>query len=388
MVKEQCVQLSRVIPNLFNEEQYSDLKVVFPQSNHTLHLHRNIICSSSDFFKACLSHEMKESNEGGIVTMSEEDDEELMTEMFRACYRFEIDIPNDNTRIVPLIQLAQKYQFNSLLPTLVSHLVRNMDLKTNMLQCLHLDLDSDAQLKEVKKRLEVHLQKSSVKILEGNSYLTLDFLQWRNALQMMVNRENRLLAYDAIQSWIMFDAENRSAHSLVLSNMVKDAALKKPMDTASFDPEFCGSRATLSHDRKRIKTDGRRNARNCSAMGISPCKEFSVRLLGNCKNLMIGVASRTNTSFQKESENFGTCGWYLYCCNGNLYSQNGDLGTPYMDQLCFKDGTVIGVKLSDSGELSFSVNEVSHGVAFRGLPTDELYPAFDMYNSRCEFEFL
>ncbi len=99
-----------------------------------------------------------------------------MTELFKA-YHFEIDIPSDKTRIVPLCQLAQKYQFNALMPTLVSE--KNIDPRINLLQCLNLDLDGDAQLKPLKERLEVELQTSAVHILEGNSYLTLDIHLWR-----------------------------------------------------------------------------------------------------------------------------------------------------------------------------------------------------------------
>ncbi len=102
-----------------------------------------IICSSSDFFKNCLREEGEYS--GGMITMSDVKDEdyELMVELLKACYHLKPDIPSDRTRIVPMILLAQKYQFNSLLPTLISHLEKNIDMETNFLQCLHLDLDSD-----------------------------------------------------------------------------------------------------------------------------------------------------------------------------------------------------------------------------------------------------
>ncbi len=88
---------------------------------------------------------MKESNDGGIVTMSDEDDEELMTELLRSCYSLQIDFPSDNTRIVPMVQLAQKYQFNALLPNLIRYLASNIDTRTNILQCLYLDLSSWSQ---------------------------------------------------------------------------------------------------------------------------------------------------------------------------------------------------------------------------------------------------
>ncbi len=390
MVKVQCAQATQALSKLFNKERHSDLKVVFPQSGHTLHLHKGIVCALSDFFDVCLMHDMKESSEGGIVTMSEEDDEGMMTELFRACYHFEIDIPSDKTAIVTLTQLAQKYQFNSLVPTLVSHLVDNIDVKVNVLQCLHLDLDGgDAQLlKPVKDRLEFELQRVPLEIFHGNSYLTLEINQWRYALQLTVNRENRLAACDAIHSWIAFDAENRSAYSFELLNIVKNAATKKEVYCVpSFDPQYCGTRAILSHQNRRVKRNGSPNAWNCSAMGDTPRSEFSIRLIGHCMCLMVGMAPRASSSYKKEGNNCVTCGWYLYCYNGNLYSQNSDQNRHYIGRACNRNGTVIGVKLSYTGELSFSVNGEDKGVAFRGLPNRGLYPVVDLFDSYCEVEF-
>ncbi len=103
---------------------------------------------------------------------------------------------------------------------------------------------------------------------------------------------------------------------------------------------------------------------------------------------MVGVAQKTSSSFKKEGTNYGTCGWYLYCANGALHSQSGDSNKQYIGKACNQNGTVIGVKLSNSGELSFLVNGEDKGVAFRGLPNNDLYPAFDICDSNCEFEFL
>ena len=386
MIKEPCAPLSQTISQLFDSEQYSDLKVVFPKSNRTVHLHRNIICPSSEFFKACLSYDMKETSEGGVVTMSEDDDEESMTALFKACYHFEIEVPSDKTRIVPLIQSALKYQFDSMLPTLVQYLVKNIEVKTNVLQCLHLDLDNNVHLKPVKKRLQVELQHSAKKILEGDSYLTLGFHEWRNALQLMVHRENRAVAYDSIHSWIAVDVDNRCAYSFELLQIVKSAVTKEVV--ASFDAQACGSRATLLNNNLRIRKDGSNGTFNCGALGSKPCTGFSVRLIRNCGNLMIGVATKSNSSYKKDGNNYGTCGYYLYCFNGNLYSERGDYGKQYIDASCSSDGTVIGVKINEHGYLRFSVNGEDKGVAFWGLPLDELYAAFDLWDANCEFEFV
>ena len=101
---------------------------------------------------------------------------------------------------------------------------------------------------------------------------------------------------------------------------------------------------------------------------------------------MVGMAPMA--SFKKDGDNYTSCGWYMSCRYGNLYSQRGAFNKHYVGRTCNTDGTVIGVQLKD-GELSFSVIGVDMGVAFRALPNaDQMYPAFDMYEHNCEFEFL
>ena len=404
MPKEPCIQLSHIFSKLFNSEQYSDMKVVFPRSNHTLHLHQIIICESSEFFKLCLSHEMKELNEGAVVTMGDDDDEELMTELLKACYHFEIEMPSDKSRIVPLVQLAQKYQFSSLLPTLVSYLMRHMDDRSNVLQCLHLDMDNDVNLRRIRDKFELELQSSnsSLGMLAGNAHLTLDFDQFAFVLQSLVHCENKWLASNAVRSWLAFDPENRSSAAHDLFQIVNMAATQRPTEkSVMFDPQCCGSMATLSNNYKRIRKSGG-GGWNCAAMGATQCKEFSIRLVQCCSNLMVGVApkqqqnasssssSSSSSCFNKDGNNLRTCGWYLLCSNGTLFSQNGDNQKQYLGkyQSCDRDGTVIGVKLNNKGELSFTVNGMDKGVAFRGLPIDGLFPAFALGANNCEFEFV
>ncbi len=120
--------------------------------------------------------------------------------------------------------------------------------------------------------------------------MTLDIYQWRSALQSIVNCENRSAAYDAVHSWIAFDVENRGGYMFDLSNIVKSAATKRPqgkptrdvVSCAAFDPLYCGTQSTLSDNNKRIKKKECKNGDwNRSAMGAAPCKEFSIRLIGN-----------------------------------------------------------------------------------------------------------
>lgn len=381
-------QIIGVLTPMFNNEKFSDLKVRFPKSNHVLHLHRMVICQSSDFFDVCLNSGMREANEG-IVTMSEEDDEEVMTEMLKSCYSPQAKVLGDKMKIVPMIQLVQKYQFNLSLPTLTRYLINNIDVDTNIYQCLDLILDGNDNdvSKQVKQKMEVKLQRFAKRILEGGSYMALDFERWRKVLELMVNQENRLLVYDAVYAWLSHDAYNRMAYSPDLFSIVNSAVDRQPkavmMQLSCFDARYCGGKAVLSKNNKRIKKNSGKG-RNCAAMGTK-CTKYSIRLIKSCTNLMVGMSPKQ--SFKKEGNNFNSSGWYLSCQSGEVYSQGDDCtGNRTYTQACNTAGTVIGVKLKN-GELRFSVNSIDKGVAFLGLPND-VFPAFDMFERGCEFELL
>eukprot|EP00298_Acanthocystis_sp_HF-20_P017132 c21673_g1_i4.p1 GENE.c21673_g1_i4~~c21673_g1_i4.p1 ORF type:complete len:106 (+),score=31.51 c21673_g1_i4:1-318(+) len=98
---------------------------------------------------------------------------------------------------------------------------------------------------------------------------------------------------------------------------------------------------------------------------------------------MIGLAPKEH--FQISGNyNFRTCGWYLYCGNGNLYSQNRDEGREYHGS-GLKVGQIIEVKYDKENErISFVIDGVDRGVAFDNINTQklDLYPAFDnMYQT-------
>ncbi len=229
-------------------------------------------------------------------------------------------------------------------------------------------------------QLLIEMQNSTQDILSGESHLSLDVDQWKQAIQLMANSENRSIVCDAIRAWVSRDPENRSAYHSELMDMVSSAVEVK--SNTIFDPAYCGTKATLSNDYKRIVY--RDYGWHCSAMGTR-CTKYSIRLIRNCTYLLVGMAPKP--LFEREGNNFKTCGWYMYCAEGTLYSQDGEGNNTYIvDQACNANGTVIGVQL-ENGELSFSLNGVDMGVAFRGLPVD-VFPAFDMYDNGCEFEFI
>jgi len=365
----------------FNNKNLSDCQILFTQSNTTLFSHKFILMASSDFFRACFELDVIESREG-IVRIDQEDDEKLLTDLIKSLYTCHLVI-EDKKDIVPTILLAQKYQLNELIPILTDHLISNMD-RSNVLQCLHLDLENE-QFKQVKQIMQQQLAASSDEILKGDSYLTLNVDEWICALEMLVHKGNALDVVLAINSWVEVDVEDRAQYCYALNSAVKKVVQINPNNKSngvSFDPLYTGSRATLSEDKKRIKKSAE-DGYNCAALGTK-CDSFSIRLIKNCANMMIGMAPRT---INKDGENFNCCGWYLYCVSGNLYSQSGAFDESYHNKTVNQNGTVIGVSL-ENGEMSFSVNGQDLGVAFRDLHGLDLYPAFDISYLDCEFEFV
>ena len=88
----------------FNNPSYSDCQIMFPRSSTKLFLHKVILCSNSDFFRACFDHDMIESKRG-VVTMDDDDHEQLMTELLKSLYTQEMHL-SDN-EIICMILLAK-----------------------------------------------------------------------------------------------------------------------------------------------------------------------------------------------------------------------------------------------------------------------------------------
>eukprot|EP00298_Acanthocystis_sp_HF-20_P017135 c21673_g1_i7.p1 GENE.c21673_g1_i7~~c21673_g1_i7.p1 ORF type:complete len:106 (+),score=35.18 c21673_g1_i7:1-318(+) len=104
---------------------------------------------------------------------------------------------------------------------------------------------------------------------------------------------------------------------------------------------------------------------------------------------MIGLAPKEH--FQISGNyNFRTCGWYLYCGNGNLYSQNRDEGREYHGS-GLKVGQIIEVKYDKENErISYVVDGVNCGVAYENINNEklDLFAAFDRMEPNESFELI
>jgi len=148
--------------------------------------------------------------------------------------------------------------------------------------------------------------------------------------------------------------------------------------SVTFMPHYHGSTIQLSNDNKCALYTGRgwKGAALATQSSI-----FSVKLITNGSAFMIGMAPK---SINLEKYNYSSNGWYLYSFDGTLHSLNEY--TRRYSPSCSDSGTVIGVEwFKEKGELHFSINGKSYGLAFTGVFGD-LYPAFDFYSEGCQIE--
>ena len=201
--------------NCFNTKDYSDCKIYFKKSNRTLQLHKFVICHQSVYFKTHFASETTEPSHS-TVEIDEEDDERLLTDLLHAMYSSKLTI-NDSADIVPLLLLARKYKIISWMSQLDTHLAENIN-PTTVLQCLQLDLDTYTNIKQA---FDAFIKQNADAILDGAAYLTLSKEHFTTMLGMLVNRDNQLKGFKAVQSWIEHDEEQRAAYSFSLSKLIK-----------------------------------------------------------------------------------------------------------------------------------------------------------------------
>ena len=149
-----------------------------------------------------------------VITI--EDNAELMTILIQSLYTGEL---NEIVQIVPLLLLADKYQMNAAFDTLTSVLVSSMN-RNNVLECLDLNLE-DERLQVIKVKARQILAQESSNILSGNSYVQYDITKWIAALQLLVNQQTVVLAYEAVHKWIDMDVDNRAQYSYTLISLVR-----------------------------------------------------------------------------------------------------------------------------------------------------------------------
>ena len=107
---------------------------------------------------------------------------------------------------------------------------------------------------------------------------------------------------------------------------------------------------------------------------------WGIKILKSLNNEGEGIIIGMAPSFvnQNYNCNYIRCGWYLDCCSSKLYSgpphrySGKEYGPKKWDEACVHTGDIVGVAMNtEKGELSFSVNNVEYGVAFKEIPLDK-----------------
>ena len=107
---------------------------------------------------------------------------------------------------------------------------------------------------------------------------------------------------------------------------------------------------------------------------------WSIKILSSKYNngdeIRVGVVP---FSISQDTNYFNEAGWYFNCCNSFLipaptqkYSYWNAYWVKKKDGNCARNGDSVGVVMDTTkGELSFMLNGVNHGVAFKGIPLDK-----------------
>lgn len=122
----------------------------------------------------------------------------------------------------------------------------------------------------------------------------------------------------------------------------------------------------------------------CTVVGNTPIpldkvSSWSIKVLDSRKNdggwIYVGVAP---FGINQSDDNHHKCGWYFHCLDSTIFSgpphncRSKDYGPRKIVGKYVHTGDVVGVAIDvKSGNLSFTINGVSLGVAFEGIPLDE-----------------
>ncbi len=173
---------------------------------------------------------------------------------------------------------------------------------------------------------------------------------------------------------------------LSLTTAREDAATPRlPAPLTRFNTALKGAHLTLSRESRRVTRDGTTGF-DAAVLGAESVDSYAVRLVAHCENLTLGFAP--NTISLDGPPNHTRTGFF-FCCRGGQVYQQGDGSLPYAGGSCHLNDTVIEASWDRRARtISFAVNGVSRGVAFRNVPQSALFPAFDTGDAGCTFEFV
>ncbi|KAL9655567.1 hypothetical protein ABK040_002234 [Willaertia magna] len=229
----------------------------------------------------------------------------------------------------------------------------------------------------------------------SNFHLILDHLRGMNIL-LNINEMNDVKLSQFIQDIVYFNITSlynkipTRGYKFLKENGIE---LKEyGINLLKFDENYCLVNAQLSCDNTRVKKINGGNNWNCGVMGSTNCYHYKIKIIQTTSNTNFMMGFAYKSKFKPNSSNYSSCGWYLYCNNGTLYSEKGDSGKSYTNQnMKSVNGMIIeAIYDPDKKTISFKVNNVDCGIAFIGVEnlSNDLSPAFDLNDQGFEFEFI
>ncbi len=146
-----------------------------------------------------------------------------------------------------------------------------------------------------------------------------------------------------------------------------------------------GSKLTLSKDKRTVTKAASSNCWDAAAVG-TPCSKFSLRVVRKCTCLTVGFSTTASVNLEGFNHENNT-GYYLNLFNGSLYGIGHSRAKAYTSGCSNAPGTVVTCEWRPAeGSIRFHCNGTDRGVAYTGVPSSGLLPAFDLYHADCCFE--
>jgi len=144
------------------------------------------------------------------------------------------------------------------------------------------------------------------------------------------------------------------------------------IQSITWDTDHCSSNLKISNEGRTVMGAGK--AVFCGAvLGMKSNKDFKVRVESG--HVLVGYATRA--AFQPENCEW-SMGLFLDCSYGSIFDKSSTEFVEYCP--CLEEGETIAVQLdTEASTVSFITNGTNHGIAFRELGTEPLFPCVAFY---------
>jgi hypothetical protein len=309
---------------------------------------------------------MIESKYNKIVV--EEDDEDILTTLLEALYIGDL-LVEDNTKIVPLLMIANKYLLNPFIEKL-SRLISYRIDECSVIEYIRLPDPNNI----IKPAVQRYLMINYDVVLSRNDYLELDDDVFVLLISTIVYTGIRERVVQAIVKWIEHNVKERIQYCTGFEQLILKANDTPFYTRRMFDCKLCYS-VTLA-----VEGKARHLRKQWSSFHAEKSESYAIRMIKNCGRMYIGFTSRYLNSWKKNKS-----GYYLKISDGGIRGQDGT-HSKYCDEELSLPGTVIEVILKDH-TIRFLVNGKNYGVAFTNV-AENLIPTFELFYQDSTIELI